>query len=652
MNKATLADRLRYEFDNYLSRGMAALIAALLAVTACLILSTAGILVATGLGPADRSGPLGFAEAIWLAATRVLDSGAFVDDSGWSYRLVGFLVTLGGIFLSSALIGILVSGLDQRLDKLRRGRTRVVETGHTLILGWSPHIYTILEELAWANRSRGLRRQSRPGELESQPSACVVILADEDRLEMEEEIRLRVPGKQGTRVVCRSGDPLDSDILKIVSPETARAIIILSPGGEHPDLPVGRALLAVARNQENAPRRAHIVAAVQHLENLQVMRMIGGERAQIFLVDRLLGSLIAQACLQPGLGLVFTELLHFQGANINFVELPALAGERYGKALDRLENATLIGLQSGDRLIHLNPPLDTPLQPGDRLIVIQKNGIPIQVSTRTHAEPIRRATRPDPLAPHTRTSLLILGWNERAPIILEHLSLAPHSGLQVKVFAPVSADHIQAGCFRAGYGSLQVTFEEGNPQDRPSLERLVSEDCAYVLILSSTSQPDTQLADVFNVVSYLHLRDIARKTGRSYSILRVINFERKGDQSVLNDPGDATVSNQLVALILAQMAENKDTGQVLAELLGPGGTPILLKPAGDYVAPGEAVDFQTVIAAARCQGETAIGYRLLSEASQAGEVSGVHLNPDKSAPIIFQEQDNVIVLSNGGEHLR
>ena len=56
------------------------------------------------------------------------------------------------------------------------GATNVIapESGHTLILGWSPKIVPVLQELVIANES-----QKRP---------VVVVLADRDKVEMEEQM--------------------------------------------------------------------------------------------------------------------------------------------------------------------------------------------------------------------------------------------------------------------------------------------------------------------------------------------------------------------------------------------------------------------------------------------------------------------------------
>jgi hypothetical protein len=125
-----MMDRLRYRFDNFMSRGTIALVAALFASTLCMILTASAILVLAGLGPEGSPTRLGVAEAFWQITMRAIDTGTVAGDTGWSFRLVGFLVTMGGIFITSALIGVLASGLEGRLNELRRGRSRVLERPH------------------------------------------------------------------------------------------------------------------------------------------------------------------------------------------------------------------------------------------------------------------------------------------------------------------------------------------------------------------------------------------------------------------------------------------------------------------------------------------------------------------------------------------
>ena len=70
---------------------------------------------------------------------RTLDTGTMGGDAGHPGFLLGMLaVTLGGVFTTSMLIGIMSNALQSKLENLRKGRSRVIEKDHVVILGWSP----------------------------------------------------------------------------------------------------------------------------------------------------------------------------------------------------------------------------------------------------------------------------------------------------------------------------------------------------------------------------------------------------------------------------------------------------------------------------------------------------------------------------------
>src|SRR5689334_22865142 len=195
----TWRDQLRYRFENTLSKGTVAIIG-WLALASLAIVAVAGLVLAlmrVGQDPADHEHPYGFFEGMWQSMLRTLDPGVVAGDNGWKLRVLMLLVTIGGIFIVSSLIGAITSGLEARLDELRKGRSRVIEHGYTLILGWSSKVYSIIGELIIAN--------------ENQKDPVIVILSERDKIEMEDDIRARYPDTKKTRVVCRSGNQLDLD---------------------------------------------------------------------------------------------------------------------------------------------------------------------------------------------------------------------------------------------------------------------------------------------------------------------------------------------------------------------------------------------------------------------------------------------------------
>jgi hypothetical protein len=127
--------------------------------------------------------------------------------------------TLGGV-CRGTLIGLLTNGVEAKIEDMRKGRSLVVENNHTVILGWSEQIFTVISELVVANAN-----QKQP---------CIVVLADKDKVAMEDEIRDKVGPTKNTRVVCRSGNPIDPTDLEIVNLAGARSIVVLAPEGDDP----------------------------------------------------------------------------------------------------------------------------------------------------------------------------------------------------------------------------------------------------------------------------------------------------------------------------------------------------------------------------------------------------------------------------------
>ena len=200
-------DRLRYGFDNSMSRGTPALIMWLCAATVALIVVFTVLVTVLDLrrGKEDN-----FLRELIQSLFHALDPGTVAGDgdSPWRFLLTMLLLTVGGLFIVSALIGVIAAGIDTKLAELRRGRSIVLERDHTVILGWSDSIFTIVRELTVANESR-----RRP---------VIVILADRDKVEMEEDLRAKVDDLRGTREICRSGSPMDLDDHALSSHQTAR----------------------------------------------------------------------------------------------------------------------------------------------------------------------------------------------------------------------------------------------------------------------------------------------------------------------------------------------------------------------------------------------------------------------------------------------
>ncbi len=641
--KPTFRQRVQYFFDNFMSRGTAALIGglALLSLAVITIAATVVSLGRQAFAP-EGSGPLSFGEAAWESLMRTFDAGTMGGDTGWGFRFAMLFVTIGGIFVVSTLIGVLTAGVEGKMEQLRKGRSRVLENGHTLILGWSPQIFTILSELMIAN--------------ENQKNARIVILAEKDKVEMEDEVHERVKPIGSTKIICRSGSPVDLSDLEIGSPHSAKSIIILPPEEADPDCGVIKTILALTNNPDRKVEPYHIVTQIHDPQNMDVVKMISArDHVLAILTGDLIARVVAQTSRQSGLSVVYTELMNYGGDEIYFKDEPALAGKTFGESLLQYEDSTVMGVKFADgnraAQICLNPPMDTRLCAGDKIIAISADDDTIRLSGLASV-PLNESA----FAKDRRTQLpapekcLLIGWNHCAATILRELDnyVAPSSEVMVVVDTHVSAEAEEAEKIiqeeLGGMKNQKVSFSTGDTTDRALLEELKAADYDHIIVLSYAGL-DVQAADSKTLVTLLHLRDIAEKDETPFSIVSEMLDLRNRELAEVAHVDDFIVSDHLVSLIMTQLSETADLFPVFTDIFDPEGSEIYLKPASDYVETDKPLNFYTVVEAARRLGHVAIGYRLERESDDAAKSHGVHTNPRKSEQVTFAAEDKVIVLA-------
>jgi ion channel POLLUX/CASTOR len=628
--RPTTWQRLRYRFDATMSNGPIALVAWLAALTIVLIL--AGVALVLLLGIVPRDGRHSFIGQMFSTLMHALDPGTVAGDQGDAgYLIVMLLVTLGGLFIVSALIGVIATALDEKLLHLRKGRSMVIEKDHTVVLGWSDAVFTILSELAIAN--------------ESEKDASVVILAEQDKVEMEDAIRAKVEELHGTRVVCRTGSPIDLTDLAIVHPQGARSIIVLSPAGDDPDAEVIKTVLALTRGPHRREEGYRIVAEIQDPANLEAARLVGGDQA-VFLDKRdTIAKLIVQASRQAGASAVYGELLDFDGEEIYFRDDPTLVGRTYGDLLLAYEDAAIIGLQRADGDVLVNPPMDSVLDAGDKVIAVAEDdsvlerAVPFSGVVDTGAI-IRRERVVE--APQR---VLIIGWNARTCTVVVELDHYVSPGSEVVVVADQEAAEtaIAVGC--GGLANVDVRFQHGNTTDRATLDALEIGGFDHVIVMCYAEHLDPQRADARTLITLLHLRDIASRLDHPVSIVSEMLDDRNHELAQVTQVDDVIVSDKVISLLLAQISENEHLAAVFAELFEADGSEIYLRAAEEYVELGTETTFATVVAAARERGETALGLRLAELSGDPSAAYGVRLNPGKSSPYVAAAGDKIVVLA-------
>jgi voltage-gated potassium channel Kch len=613
--KPRLAERAKYLFDKSMSAGTVALIGWLAALSLAIIVAASLFIVIVGIAPEGEQRPHDFIETGWESLMRTLDSGTVGGDNGWPYRIVMLVVTIAGIFVFSALIGVLSSGLEAKIAELRKGRSRVLESGHTVILNWSPSMVDILSELSLASTDG--------------TTARIAILADRDKVEMEDEIAKKAPKLKGVEVICRSGDPCDLNDLSIINPGAAKSIIVLAPDSEDPDAQVIKTILAVTNGPERGAQPLQLVAEIREARNIELARAVGGANVQVVLADDLISRILVQSTRQPGLSGVFAELLSFEGEEIYTQKVDGLEGLTFGEALGVFEEGALLGLADDDS-VQLNPPMER---------VISRKGGRNEVDAA--------AIRTQQAAPALPKRVLMLGWNRRGPTITHELAryMRPGSSLVIVADAPQFSE--EAARLDGAFADLAVSYVVQDTTREATLKPLDVTSFDNIIVLGYTDNMPPQSADTRTLVTLLQLRRLSEAAGRTVSVVSEMLDARNRALAEVTHADDFVVSNQLVSLMLAQASENRYIAAIFADLLDEEGSEVYVRPVTDYVTIDRPVNFYSIIEAARRRGEVAFGHRVALEKGGDRRKAGVVVNPARHVSWTYAETDAVVVLARG-----
>ncbi|MQL76194.1 hypothetical protein Taro_008569, partial [Colocasia esculenta] len=581
------------------------------------------------------------ADCLWLSWTYVADSGNHANSVGIGPKLVSVSISFGGMLIFAMMLGLVSDAISEKFDSLRKGRSEVIEQNHTLILGWSDKLGSLLNQLAIANESLG--------------GGTVVVMAERDKEDMELDIAKMEFDFKGTSVICRSGSPLILADLKKVSVSKARAVIVLAEDGnaDQSDARALRTVLSLTGVKEGL--RGHIVVELSDLDNEVLVKLVGGDLVETVVAHDVIGRLMIQCARQPGLAQIWEDILGFENCEFYIKRWPQLDGMRFDDVLISFPDAIPCGIKVASRggKIILNPDDFYVLQEGDEVLVIAEDDDTYAPSTlpMVHGGRLPR----DFSVPRSSERILFCGWRRDMEDMIMVLDafLAPDSELWMFNDVPENDRKkklTEGGLDFSRLENISLVNREGNAVIRRHLESLPLETFNSILILADESVEDSAIqADSRSLATLLLIRDIqakrlpfnTRSLQRSFSQGSWIGeMQQASDKSVIIseilDPrtknllsmskiSDYVLSNELVSMALAMVAEDRQINDVLEELfaeeiptealvqLCKQGNELQIRPAELYLRDKEELNFHEIILRARQRKEIMIGYRLANE---------------------------------------
>jgi hypothetical protein len=195
------------------------------------------------------------------------------------------------------------------------------------------------------------------------------------------------------------------------------------------------------------------------------------------------------------------------------------------------------------------------------------------------------------------------------------------------------------------FGRIPVKFTP----HRGGIEDLVKVASARkyneVIVLGYRENISAAEADSHTMMTMLLMNKLFDEDGNGVEPTRLVAEildSRKADLARVASADDLVVSDNLAALMIAQISENPALAPVFEDLFDADGASINVKPISNYTTK-ESVTFAELVAAARSRGESAIGYRT-ADYEKGDPTSGVQLNPVKSTKFNINDNDGLVVI--------
>ncbi|KAH8078178.1 hypothetical protein JL720_9856 [Aureococcus anophagefferens] len=656
-----LSKRVAYELDCWFSSNPYSKVLALLYVSIALVLVGGGLLYGVSA--------TGFGDAVWETLAGVGIDWTFASDaekpfssaSGLLTRLVAIASSLGGMFITALLLGIVSDAVGDYVDDLRKGKSDVLEHGHTLILGWNDKVLAVVEQISNANESEG--------------GGVVVILCEKDKEEQEAEIDDFDYDDAGTTVICRQGNPLLVGDLRKVNAGGARSTIVLADEAGTPDQADARSLRIVLslvglREAANGGLGGHVVVEMQDVDNEPLVRMVGGESVETVVAHDVIGRLMIQ-CAAAGLAEVWGSMLGFEGCEFYVKAWPELVGATFDECCVRFPDAVPLGIfRNGDVL--LNPGRSATVEAGDGLVVLAEDDDSYEAAP---AAALRSSLSAPPVdGDQAPECVLFCGWRRDLDDIVQLLDDFVVPGSELYLFNQVPVDEQRDRLLEARaqrkrppeLRNLAVHHSCGNLCSRRDLERLpMGEFTSCIILANETVEATSTDRDSQALATLLLLRDIQtqrlrtrrgrrarrprrattpasgpRRSRRPASASCSAKSSTRGrSTSSRTRASPTTCSNELASMTLAMVAEDRTVNLIVKHLFEEEGSELYIRNIADYVEPGDDPSFFDVMALARAR------TRRRSPWAAPRARTAVLNPPDKHEPRQWHPDDRLVVLA-------
>ena len=640
--------RVRYRIDNFMAKGSASIFLVLLALFVGGFFFIVILRILANIFIPDET-LSSWMEIPWRVYVAVMEgSAAETDgDSNGLAKLTSIVGVLVGLILFSSMVAFITSVFESKLAELRRGRSTVLEDDHTLILGFGDRIMEVIPELVEAN--------------ESEPDAVIVILAENDKEEMDNLIRDQSIDFKTTRIITRSGVVTNINNLKKVQASRAKSIIIMNGAASwqsKKELKLADALVLKSIMSIIAACDGHdhpsIVCEIHSNRDRELAENITTGTVKALNEVSVLSRMIAQLALsRNGLSVVYSDMVGFDGNEFYFYKPNDGWGGKltFGESIHRFNKSVPLGIHTSSGEILLNPPMETPLEKNDELIIFAEDDStifyfkePVFPSSKTDIPKIESQIQTQKIA--------LLNWTPKTDIIMDRLCTYLPAESEIRTFTsePIELFHPSLDRLKEKYSSIILSVEQIDLNDLAALNRIKPQSFDSLLILSPGGKTIEEM-DAYVISLLIRIRQILRESGNSLWPKLITEVMDSENIDIILNSGveDFMVSNQFVSQIMAQVSEEPMALDVYDDLFRAEGNELYIKPATYYFSFNKkesiTIPYGECTQASILRNEVCMGIQYHADQGNKDKLFGVSLIPDKAEIITLTPDDGLITLA-------
>ncbi|MEM9982078.1 MAG: hypothetical protein AAF734_06255, partial [Bacteroidota bacterium] len=472
-------ERLLYRFEKFIGKGGSSIFISLffIFIASFLLMIIFRWVVLQFLPDWDAYDSYG--DHLWGTYLQMTDPGNMNYDnrSNVLVKITTVLTGFIGVVIFSTFIAFLTTSVQNSLYQFRKGTKQVLEEHHTLILGWNERALDIISELVIAN--------------ESEKKACVVILAEEDKEEMDDAIYKNILDAKTTRVITRTGSASSINQLKRISAHKAKSVIILTTCADNAseeqrvnsDNHAVKVIMALTACQ-GGKNKLPIIAEIFSEEKRQLISFFNDEKIISIASWKMMGKLLLQTSLTSGLERVYYEILSFAGNEIYF-HRSQWNGIQFYNLPYHFKDGIPLGVYRPDGQLILRPPKGFRVNNEDAVVMLAQDNSTIHFSP----QPLyiqKRLSLPSKTLLKTTKRTLILGWHDIAATFIHGASTYL---MQDSTFDIIIKDTSQLCCqtiqqLQEAHPSFTIQLLFANPLHYEELKQLQPFGYDNIIILS------------------------------------------------------------------------------------------------------------------------------------------------------------------------